>query len=600
MTATVDLPLPVSFPADGKINFTRDVQPILQQTCLDCHGPAKHRANLRLDTKEVALKGGANGPALVVGQGDESLIVKHVFGLDGKKRMPMGHDPLTDAQARILKAWIDQGADWPATNSIASEDQKTHWAYVKPKRPEIPAVKDANWCRNPIDNFVLARLEKEGLKPSPEADKTTLIRRLSLDLIGLPPTPEEVDAFVNDPSSNAYDTLVNRLLSSPHYGERWGRHWLDLARYADTNGYEKDNVRVIWPYRDWVINSLNRDMTFDQFVIDQIAGDMVPGATPEEKIATGFHRNTMFNEEGGIDVEEFRFKAIVDRVQTTSTALLGLTMHCAQCHNHKYDDISQKEYYKFFALLNNADEPTMNVPDEGITEQRREIREKIATLTRELQSKFPYRDESLNWEVLSPNVFATQQESRLILQPDNSLLATGKTPETDTYTIEAEANLDNVTAFRLEVLPDPSLPQNGPGRMTNGNFVLSQFKVEQAAPDNRATSKAAKVKPAKAKPMRVKIDRAEADYSQPDFEVSKSFDDSIDKGWAIGAGGEGKPHTATFYTPDKLSGRKKIIITLLQSWKGHPIGKFRLSIGRAAPPPATQATQADRDKFLTR
>jgi hypothetical protein len=183
------------------------------------------------------------------------------------------------------------------------------------------------------------------LKPSPEADKVTLIRRLSLDLIGLPPTPAEVDAFVADDSPSAYDRLVNRLLASPHYGERWGRHWLDLARYADTNGYEKDNPRVIWPYRDWVINALNRDMTFDQFVIAQFAGDMLPGATDEDRIATGFHRNTMFNEEGGIDAEEFRYKAVVDRVQTTGTALLGLTIQCAQCHNHKYDDISQQEYF---------------------------------------------------------------------------------------------------------------------------------------------------------------------------------------------------------------------------------------------------------------
>ena len=371
-------PMPVAFPADGKIVFARDVEPIFQQACLDCHGPAKHRNDLRMDTREAALKGGKGGPSIVIGKSDQSLMVQYLLGQDGKRKMPMGHDPLTDPQIKIIRAWIDQGASWPATSSIASDDQKTHWAYVKPKHYDPPAIKDAAWCRNPIDNFVLARLEKEGLKPSPEADKTTLIRRLSLDLIGLPPTPEEVDAFVNDPSPGAYDAVVNRLLASPHYGERWGRHWLDIARYADTNGYEKDNPRVIWPYRDWVINALNRDMTFDQFIIDQMAGDMLPGATPEEKIATGFHRNTMFNEEGGIDAEEFRFKALVDRVQTTSTALLGLTMHCAQCHNHKYDDISQKEYYKFFALFNNTDEPTMDVPDATVTEQRRQIAEKVA------------------------------------------------------------------------------------------------------------------------------------------------------------------------------------------------------------------------------
>jgi uncharacterized membrane protein/mono/diheme cytochrome c family protein len=587
-------PLPISFPQDGKVTFARDVEPILQQTCLDCHGPAKHRANLRLDTKEAALKGGANGPAFVPGKSANSLLMKHVLALDGKKRMPMGHDPLTDPQIKILQAWIDGGAEWSESASIASADQKVHWAYVKPKRPEQPKVSDESWCRNPIDYFVMARLDKEGMKPSPEADKTTLIRRLSLDLIGLPPTPEEVDAFVNDNDPKAYDKLVNRLLSSPHYGERWGRHWLDIARYADTNGYEKDNPRVIWPYRDWVINALNRDMTFDQFIVDQVAGDMLPGATTEEKIATGFHRNTMFNEEGGIDVEEFRFKAIVDRVQTTSTALLGLTMHCAQCHNHKYDDISQKEYYQFFKLLDNADEPYMDLPDPTIAQQRREIQDKVDALQASLASKFPARDESIKWEVISPDVFATQGGSRLVLQPDNSLLASGKnSSKGEKYIIEATVNLDGVSAFRLEMLTDPSLPRGGPGRAGNGNFVLSQFRADLTEPDDKDGNHST------TQPTRIKIDRADADYSQPQFEVIKSIDDTFMNGWAVG--GAVGAHTANFYTPDKLTGQKKLIITLLQKYKDrNNLGKFRLSIGRTPPPPTTQPTPADRENFLAK
>jgi mono/diheme cytochrome c family protein/uncharacterized membrane protein len=590
--APVAAVLPVAFPADGKVDFKTHVEPILQQTCLDCHGPAKHRANLRLDTREVTLKGGAHGPALVPGKSAESLIIQHVLAVDGKKRMPMGRDPLNEAQVKILKAWIDAGADWPESSTIASGDQKTHWAYVKPQTPELPTVNDRAWPRNPIDTFVLAKLEKEGLKPSPEADRATLIRRLSLDLIGLPPTPEEVDAFVSDNDPHAYDNLVSRLLASPHYGERWGRHWLDLARYADTNGYEKDQPRVIWPYRDWVINALNRDMTFDQFVIDQIAGDMLPGATDEEKIATGFHRNTMFNEEGGIDVEEFRYKAIVDRVQTTSTALLGLTMHCAQCHNHKYDDISQKEYFSFFALFNNADEPKMNVPDPSIAEKRREAQAKIDQLKGELAAKFPAYDNTPKWEPLSPGAFATKNPlSRLVLKPDNSLLAIGKkTPDKDVYVVEAEANLDGVSAFKLETLTDDSLPKKGPGRAKNGNFVLSQFKVEVADVDEEST----------AKPVRVKIDRAEAEYSQPDFTVEKCIDDSIDKGWAVGGRPGGNQNVAaTFYTPDKLSGRKKLIITLDQRWgEKHVLGKFRLSVGRAPAASTTQPTPEAREQFL--
>jgi mono/diheme cytochrome c family protein/uncharacterized membrane protein len=582
--------MPISFPTNGKIVFARDVEPILQQTCLDCHGPAKHRANLRLDTKDVTLKGGANGPAVVPGKSKDSLLVKHVMALDGKKRMPMGHEPLTDVQVKILTAWIDQGADWPETATIASNDQKVHWAYVKPVRPELPAVNDRAWPKNAIDSFVLAKLEKENLKPSPEADRITLIRRVSLDLIGLPPTPQEVDAFVNDPDPNAYDKLVNRLLSSPHYGERWGRHWLDIARYADTNGYEKDNVRVIWPYRDWVINAINRDVTFDQFIVQQIAGDMLPGATDEDRIATGFHRNTMFNEEGGIDVEEFRYKAVIDRVQTTSTALLGLTVHCAQCHNHKYDDISQKEYFQLFSFLNNADEPYMQVKSPEVTEQRRQIQERVVQLTSELASKFPARDDATKFEVLSPDMFATAKKSRLALLSDQSLLASGKNPVGDTYTIEANANIDGVSVFKLEVLTDPSLPQNGPGRALNGNFVLSQFKVEQV--DINADGDETGPR------SRIKIDRAEADYSQPQFEVAKSIDEFFTNGWAVGMGGDNKPHAAMFFTPDKLAGNKKLIVTLRQEFKNHNLGRFRLSVGRPPAPPTTQPTEADRAKFL--
>ena len=594
--------MPVAFPADGKVDFRRHVEPILQQTCLDCHGPAKHRANLRLDTKEGTLKGGANGPALVAGKSDESLLLKHVLAIDGKKRMPVGMDPLSEAQIKILKTWIDQGADWPETATIASGEQRTHWAYVKPVRHDPPAVKDAAWPKNAIDHFVLARLEKEGLKPSPEADKTTLIRRLSLDLIGLPPTPEEVDAFVADTSSGAYDRLVTRLLASPHYGERWGRHWLDIARYADTNGYEKDNPRVIWPYRDWVINAINRDVPFDHFVVQQIAGDMLPGATDEDRIATGFHRNTMFNEEGGIDAEEFRYKAVVDRVQTTGTALLGLTVQCAQCHDHKFDDISHKEYFQLYAFLNNADEPKLDVKTAEVTEQRRQAQERIDTLTSEFASKFPARDERVQWTQLTPDAFATTQPSRLVLRPDNSLLATGPLPVTDRYVVEAETNLDGVTAFRLEALTDPSLPRDGPGRggrggvngqNKTGNFVLSQFKVEQVDVDPDGEDVGV--------PVRIKIDRAEASYNQPDFDISKAIDDSIDKGWGVGGrGSTNKNHTATFYTPEKLAGKKKLIFTLRQEYRNHTLGKFRLSVGRTPPPPTTAPTDKDREQFLAK
>ena len=295
---------------------------------------------------------------------------------------PQSKLALSDSEKRVLKQWIAAGAGYTA-----------HWAFVAPKKAPPPEVRQSEWPRNHIDAFILARLEKERLKPSPPADRATLIRRLSLDLIGLPPTPEEVDAFLLDNSPNAYASLVHRLLASPHYGERRARRWLDLARYADTNGYEKDRGRSIWPYRDWVIGAINADMPFDRFTIEQLAGDMLPGDSPASKIATGFHRNTMLNEEGGIDPLEFRFYAMTDRVATTATTWLGLTLGCAQCHTHKYDPIPHREYYQFMALLNNADEPVWTVPDPKSESRRAEIERAIASRVDDLPNRFPVPDQ---------------------------------------------------------------------------------------------------------------------------------------------------------------------------------------------------------------
>ena len=273
------------------------------------------------------------------------------------------------SRSGLLRAWIDQGAKWPAEADAIASAASTHWAYKKPERPALPKVKNAAWPRNEIDLFVLARLEKEGLTPQPEVDRARLIRRVSLDLIGLPPTIEEVDAFLADKSPDAYDKVVDRLLSSPHYGERWARPWLDLARYADTNGYEKDSRRVMWPYRDWVINALNKNMPFDEFTIEQLAGDLLPNATLDQKIATGFHRNTMINAEGGVDPEEYRVAAVIDRVNTTATVWLGTTLGCCQCHSHKYDPFKQKDYYQFMAFFNNTadigpgEDPKLELPE---------------------------------------------------------------------------------------------------------------------------------------------------------------------------------------------------------------------------------------------
>jgi mono/diheme cytochrome c family protein len=354
------LPLRAGDPAKppAAVGYNRDVRPILSNRCFKCHGPDLKKGGLDLQTRETALKPLKTvGSAIVPGNCDDSRMLDKVQATDPSQRMPPKGDPLTPEQIATLKVWIEQGAKY-----------EQHWAYIKPSRPELPTVKNKDWVRNGIDVLVLARLEQEGLAPSPEADRATLMRRASLDLTGLPPTLVDVDAFISDKSPDAYEKMIDRLLASPHYGEHQARFWLDQARYADTNGYEKDERRTIWPYRDWVINAFNHDMPFDQFTIEQIAGDLLPDATKEQKIATGFHRNTMVNTEGGIDDEEFRVAAIVDRVNTTLDVWMGTTIACAQCHNHKFDPFTQKEFYQLFAIFNNTEdrggstEPMLKLP----------------------------------------------------------------------------------------------------------------------------------------------------------------------------------------------------------------------------------------------
>ncbi len=364
-------------------SFNDQVRPILARHCFKCHGPDEktRKGKLRLDLAEDALKPAGSGERPIVpGQPDESEVVRRIFAEDPSELMPPPEAklPLSPGDRQLLKQWIAEGAKY-----------EVHWAFRQPVRPPIPKVHDPNWVRNPIDALVLARLDAEGLRPSAPADRAMLLRRVSLDLTGLPPTLDEVDAFLADSSHDAYEKQVDRLLASPHYGERWARRWLDLARYADTNGYEKDRQRSIWLYRDWVIQAINADLPFDQFTIEQLAGDMLAGATRAQKVATGFHRNTMLNEEGGIDPLEFRFYAMTDRVATTGTVWLGLTLTCAQCHTHKFDPIPQHDYYQFMALLNNADEPEMAVPSAATERRRRELQAKIAELVADLPNRFP-------------------------------------------------------------------------------------------------------------------------------------------------------------------------------------------------------------------
>jgi mono/diheme cytochrome c family protein len=358
-------------PAAGPADFERDVRPLFAARCVNCHNADKQKAGLRLDDGPAALAGGDSGAVIVPGKSASSRLVHVVAGTDPDMKMPPKGPALTTAEVGKLRAWIDAGAKWPATSTAAAGRRtSSHWAFQPLARPALPAVKKNAWVRTPIDRFVLARLEKEGIAPSPEADRVTLLRRLSLDLTGLPPTPEEVDAFLADTRSDAYERQVDRLLDSPHYGERWARHWLDAARYADSDGYEKDTGRpYAWRFRQWVIEALNRDLPFDRFTIEQLAGDLLPKATPEQKIATGFHRNTLTNREGGVDREQFRVEAVMDRVSTTGKVWLGVTVGCTQCHDHKYDPFTQREYYQFFAFFNGDEEVDLAAPLPGEAEE---------------------------------------------------------------------------------------------------------------------------------------------------------------------------------------------------------------------------------------
>jgi hypothetical protein len=574
------------FAAGAEDAFNTRVRPILAKHCFKCHGPDEkaRKARLRLDQRQTARRGGKSGrPAIVSGYPEQSELIQRIFAEDEEEVMPPPHtkNPLSVEEKQILKRWIAEGADY-----------RSHWAFVPPRQPPLPKVKQTNWPRNPIDHFILARLEAEGLKPSPQADRYTLARRLYLDLIGLPPTPEEAEAFVKDESADAYEKLVDRLLASPHYGERWARRWLDLARYADTNGYEKDRPRSIWPYRDWVLNALNADMPFDRFTIQQLAGDMLPDATLTQKIATGFHRNTMLNEEGGIDPLEYRFYAVVDRVATTGTTWLGLTVGCAQCHTHKFDPISHREYYQFLAFLNNADEPSLAVPRPDITRQRQEIEKKIAALVSDLPNRFPLDDKTdkkapnleerrralvqrkyrawqeheasrtVRWTVLRPTS-AKANLPHLTILDDNSILASGDQSKSDTYDLSFHTDLHGITALRLEVLPDERLPSGGPGRVDYegpfGDFFLSEFR-------------------AFAGDKKVVLTKAAHSFASGAATADKTIDGDPQTGWSIN-GGQGRPHTAVFTFAAPLAEATDLHVQMLfERYYSAGLGRFRISV----------------------
>lgn len=567
------------------IDFNRDVRPILSNKCIACHGPDANtrEANLRLDTPDGLFSERDGNAAFVPHHPDKSAAIERILSDDEFARMPPAdsNKSLTAAERETLVQWVKQGATW-----------QPHWAFISPKLPAIPNVQQTAWPQNAIDRFILAKLEGQGWTPSKPANRETLIRRVSLDLIGLPPTPDEVDAFVQDDRPDAYRRLVDRLLESPHYGERWARRWLDLARYADTNGYEKDRPREIWPYRDWVIKALNADMPFDQFTIKQLAGDMLPNPTQDDLIATGFHRNTMLNEEGGIDPLEFRYLAMVDRVATTGTTWLGLTTECSQCHDHKYDPISHREYFGLMAFLNNADEPELPLPNPTLDAQHAANLEKAAKLLADLPNQWPSASKWQPAPLLEVRTQSGETPKRL---PDGSLLFTAPGPDQETYTLILETEATSVAELQLLALADENLPRNGPGRVPHGNFVLSEIRVAAGPREN----------PADLRP--VPLASATATGEQAGFPPSAAIDGKPNTGWAIHNPSQpwNKDHqlTLAFASPVEHSGGVRFVIEIDQHHgQHHTIGRLRIDLPTATlnadTSPAQRATAAF-EKWIT-
>ena len=567
------------------VQFNRDIRPILSGSCFQCHGPDEknRKADLRLDTFEGATKDRGGYRAITPGKPDDSELIRRVTSHEAGEMMPppaAKKAAITPEEAALLRRWIAKGAKYEG-----------HWAFQPLAKIQLPTVKNTKWVRNGIDRFILARLEREGLNPSPQADARTLIRRLSLDLIGLLPQPTEVEEFVKAFSKNqdaAYNALVERLLASPHYGERWGRHWLDQARYADSNGHTIDGDRVMWPYRDWVIQALNEDKPFDQFTIEQLAGDLLPNPTKSQLVATGFHRNTAINEEGGVDPEQARVEQVMDRASTTGAVWLGLTVGCAQCHTHKFDPIPHKDYYQFLAFFNS----TMDVNNQGptVTVQRGEMFGKPETtaepteprrnmpagelkqgdwekteITRlEKNPAVMAPNKPVEWVSFDPVKFDTESAGKLQRLEDGSFLIKENASTNDAYRILVRIASPQVAAVRLRVLPHEALPKNGPGLGADGTFALSEFYIDSEG-------------------GRHPFNDAFADDEQLASPARAASDGDRRTGWSINE--NDKTHEAVFvYAQPKNFGSRQIQFVMRhEAESSRGIGHFKLEVTQETP-----------------
>lgn len=598
--------------AAEKVRFNRDVRPILSDTCFHCHGPdeKERKGGLRLDLRAEAIKPAKSGAtAIVPGKPEHSEIINRILSKDEEEVMPPNklHKNLTPAQKETLNNWVAQGAEYEG-----------HWAFIKPSRAEPP-----QHTSNPIDGFLRAKLTEAGMKPSAPASKETLIRRVTLDLTGLPPSPADVHAFLNDTQTGSYERVVDRLLASAAYGEHMAAPWLDLARYADSNGFQSDTSREMWHWRDWLIGAFNRNLPFDQFTIEQLAGDMLPSATKDQIIATGFNRNHRLNGEGGRIVEEWFAETVIDRVETTGLTWMALTLNCCRCHDHKYDPISQKEFYQLFSYFNSCDEtgvlgefggsaatrqggntqPVLFLPTEEQTRKLTALNESIKTVERDLSAARKELPKAIEaWE----NEFTTQLTepasrwsspevlqarslggATLSAQDDGSLIAEGKNPPNDTYEISLKTGGSQFTGLQLEVIPNPASPSKSLGRSAGGNFVLTGVEVDVRAPGA-------------ADPFIVTFTRAETDYEQKGYEVAKIVEGQPKSakgkrapdmktgkvGWAVdGADPAKKVIRRSLFVCDPVDLPEGATLTVrlihASAFGDHNIGRFRIQTSSA-------------------
>lgn len=591
--------------------FDGGVAAILKENCIICHGGDETEGEFDLTTREGLLKGGSQGPAIVLWKGQDSLLYRLISHAE-EPTMPMEGSKLSDQAIGQIVAWIDSGAPYaqPLVDKqavaapVITDEQRRFWSFQPLKSAPPPQVQNSGWARTQIDRFILTAQEAKGLQPNPPADRRTLIRRAYLDLLGMPPSPVEVEAFVNDPAADAHDRLIDRLLASPHYGERWGRHWLDLARFAESHGYEQDYDRPsAYHYRDFVIQALDDDMPFDRFVRLQIAGDEFEPDNPLALTATGFlGAGTHATQITANQVEKERYDELDDMTATVGTAMLGLTIGCARCHDHKFDPIPQEDYYRLLSTFTTTvrSEIDLDLHPDRYREAKAEFDRAHAPLSAELarfeREELPARMDvwlatnpaapQPRWLVLTPQSAKATSGATLTSQPDGSLLAAGgSNVQTESYMFVTKTPLSAITAVRLEAIPDPTLPKHGPGRAEDGGFILSGFELTSTSVDSQDKAKD------------VKLAQPQATFEQKEQPIAAAIDADKKTGWAVGPQ-VGKPHACVFELDPPLTHAAGATLTFtlrFEAKNGHAIGRLRLSISTAEKPATLDGDAAPHD-----